>query len=107
MDEGTDAMGTEAEQAIAHPVDEGTVVEEQVHRRQETHERREQPQETEALLHAVPGSKHHSQDWQDREQDQEDEALHDLHRVRHARDTKPRRQYQQVDAEQHGDTNPR
>ena len=81
VDEGTDAMGPEAEQAIAHRVDEGTVVEEQVHRRQETHE----------------GC----------EQDQEHEALHDLHRVRDTRETKPRRQQQQVDAEQHGDTNPR
>ena len=51
-------MGSEAEHAIAHPVDEGAVVEEQEHRHQETHERREQ--------------------------DQEHEALHDLHRVRSA-----------------------
>ena len=107
MDEGTDAMGPETEQAVAHPVDEGTVVEEQVHRHQETHERCEQPQEAEALLHAVPGAEGHRGDRQDREQDQEHEALHDLHRVRDARDTKPRRQHQQVDAEQHGDTNPR
>ena len=107
MDERTEAVGPEAEQAIAHPVDEGTVVEEQVHRRQEAHKRREQPQEAQALLHAVPGAEGHREDWQDREQDQEHEALHDLHRVRDARDTKPRRQQQQVDAEQHGDTNPR
>ena len=98
MDERTDAMGPEAKEAVAHPVDERAVVEKQVHRRQETHEGREQPQEAEALLHAVPGSTHHCQDRQDREQDQEDEALHDLHRVRDARDTKPRRQHQQVDA---------
>ena len=100
-------MGTEAEQAVAHPIDEGTVVEEQVHRRQETHEGREQPQEAEPLLHAVPSTKAHREDRQEREQDQEDEALHDLHRVRYARKTKPCRQHQQVDAEQHGDTNPR
>ena len=107
MDEGTDAMGTEAQQAIAHPVDEGAVVEEQVHRRQETHEGREQPQEAQALLYAVPGTEAHCKDRQDREQDQEHEALHDLHRVRDARENKPRRWHQQVDAEQHGDTNPR
>ena len=107
MDEGADAMGTEAEQAVAHPVDEPAVVEEQVHRRQETHERREQPQEAEPLLHAIPRAEGHREDWQDREQDQEHEALHDLHRVRYARKTKPCRQHQQVDAEQHGDTNPR
>lgn len=107
MDEGTDAMGPESKDAVAHPVDEGTVVEEQVHRRQETHEGREQPQEAEAILHAVPRAEGHREDRQDREQDQEHEALHDLHRVRDARETKPRRQQQQVDAEQHGDTNPR
>ena len=107
MDEGTDAMGPEAEQAIAHPVDEGAVVEEQEHRGQETHEGSEQPQETKALLHAVPRAEGHREDRQDREQDQEREALHDLHRVRDTRETKPRRQQQQVDAEQHGDTNPR
>ena len=107
MDEGTDTMSPEAEQAVAHPVDEGTVIEEQEHRRQETHEGSEQPQQAEAILHAIPGPTPHCQDRQDREQDQEREALHDLHRVRDARDTKPRRQHQQVDAEQHGDTNPR
>ena len=107
MDEGTDAMGTEAQQAVAHPVDEGAVVEEQVHRRQETHEGCKQPQEAQALLHAIPYPKGHREDRQDREQDQEHEALHDLHRVRDARETKPRRRHQQVDAEQHGDTNPR
>ena len=107
MDEGTDAMGPEAEQAVAHPVDEGAVVEEQVHRYQEAHKRREQPQEAEALLHAIPCAEPHCEDRQDREQDQEHEALHDLHRVRDTRETKPRRQQQQVDAEQHGDTNPR
>lgn len=32
VDEGTDAVGGEAEHAVAHPVDEGAVVEEQVHR---------------------------------------------------------------------------
>ena len=100
-------LGTEAEQAIAHPVDEGTVVEEQVHRRQETHEGCEQPQEAKALLHTVPGTEPHCQDRQDHEQDQEHEALHDLHRVRDTRDTEPRRQHQQVDAKQHCDTNPR
>ena len=100
-------MGTEAEQAVAHPVDERAVVEKQVHRRQETHEGCKQPQEAEALLHAIPSAKAHRKDRQDREQDQEHEALHDLHRVRDARETKPRRQHQQVDAEQHGDTNPR
>ena len=42
--------------------DEGAVVEEQVHRRQETHEGCEQPQEAEALLHAVPGPKGHRED---------------------------------------------
>lgn len=94
VDERTDAMGAEAEQAIAHPVDEGTVVEEQVHRRQETHEGCEQPQEAKAFLHAVPCAEPHCQDRQDHEQDQEHEALHDLHRVRDARDTKPRRQQQ-------------
>ena len=107
VDEGADAMGPEAEQAIAHRVDEGTVVEEQVHRRQETHEGCEQPQEAKALLHAIPCAEGHREDRQDREQDQEHEALHDLHRVRDTRETKPRRQQQQVDAEQHGDTNPR
>ena len=107
VDEGTDAMGTEAKEAVAHPVDERAVVEEQVHRRQETHEGREQPQEAEALLHAIPCAEPHCKDRQDREQDQEHEALHDLHRVRDARETKPRRRHQQVDAEQHGDTNPR
>lgn len=69
MDEGTDAMGPEAEQAIAHPVDEGTVVEEQEHRRQETHEGSEQPQETKSLLHAVPRAEGHREDRQDHEQD--------------------------------------
>ena len=107
MDEGAEAVGAEAEQAVANPVDEGTVVEEQVYRRQEAHERREQPQQAEAILHAVPRTEGHREDGQDREQDQEHEALHDLHRVRDTRDTKPRRQHQQVDAEQHGDTNPR
>ena len=107
MDEGTDAMGPEAEQAISRPVDERTVVEEQVHRRQETHEGREQPQEAEALLHAVPSAKAHREYRKDHEQDQEHEALHDLHRVRNVRETKPRRRHQQVDTEQHGDTNPR
>ena len=107
MYEGTDAMGPEAKEAVAHPVDEGTVVEEQVHRHQETHEGHEQPQGAKALLHAVPSAKAHREDRQDREQDQEHEALHDLHRVRDARETKPRRRHQQVDAEQHGDTNPR
>ena len=107
MDERTDAMGPEAEQAITHPVDERAVVEEQVHRRQETHEGHEQPQETEALLHTIPCTEPHCKDRQDREQDQEHEALHDLHRVRDTRETKPRRRHQQVDAEQHGDTNPR
>ena len=82
-------MGPETEHAIAHPVDEGTVVEEQVHRRQETYEGSEQPQEAEALLHAIPGAENHREDRQDREQDQEDEALHDLHRVRDTRETKP------------------
>ena len=100
-------MSPEAEQAVAHPVDEPAVVEEQVHRCQETHERREQPQEAQPLLRAVPRAEGHREDWQDREQDQEHEALHDLHRVRYARKTKPCRQHQQVDAEQHGDTNPR
>ena len=107
MDEGTDAMGPKSKDAVAHPVDEPAVVEEQVHRRQETHERREQPQEAQPLLRAVPRAEGHREDWQDREQDQEHEALHDLHRVRDARETKPRRRHQQVDAEQHGDTNPR
>ena len=107
MDEGTDAMGPEAKEAVAHPVDERAVIEKQVHRRQETHEGREQPQEAEAILHAIPSAKAHRKDRQDREQDQEHEALHDLHRVRDARETKPRRRHQQVDAEQHGDTNPR
>ena len=107
VDERTDTMGPEAEQAVAHPVDERAVVEEQVHRRQETHEGREQPQEAKALLYAVPSTEAHREDRQDREQDQEHETLHDLHRVRDARETKPRRRYQQVDAEQHGDTNPR
>ena len=50
MDEGSDAMGPESKDAVAHPVDEGTVVEKQVHRRQETHEGREQPQEAKAAL---------------------------------------------------------
>lgn len=59
MDEGTDAVGDEAEQTIADPVDEGAVVEEQVHRREETHERREQPQEAEPLLNPVPSAKPH------------------------------------------------
>ena len=107
MDEGADTMSPEAEQAVAHPVDEPAVVEEQVHRHQETHERREQPQEAEPLLHAVPRTEGHREDRQDHEQDQEHEALHNLHRVRDARETKPRRQQQQVDAEQHDDTNPR
>ena len=107
MDEGTDAMGPESKDAVAHPVDERAVVEKQVHRRQETHERREQPQEAEAFLHAVPGTESHREDRQDREQDQEHKALHDLHRLRNARDTKPHRRHQQVDTEQHGDTNPR
>ena len=100
-------MSPKAEQAVAHPVDEGAVVEEQVHRRQEAHNRREQPQEAQALLYAVPGAEGHREDRQDREQNQEHEALHDLHRVRDARETKPHRWHQQVDAEQHGDTNPR
>ena len=39
--------------------DEGAVVEEQIHRRQETHEGREQPQEAEALLHTIPGAENH------------------------------------------------
>ena len=107
MDEGTDAMGPEAKEAVTHPVDECAVVEEQVHRRQEAHEGREQPQEAEALLHAIPCTEPRCKDRQDREQDQEHEALHDLHRVRDARETKPRRRHQQVDAEQHDDTNPR
>ena len=87
-------MGPKSKDAVAHPVDEGTVVEEQVHRRQETHEGREQPQEAEPLLYAVPRAEGHREDRQDREQDQEHEALHDLHRVRDARETKPRRQQQ-------------
>ncbi len=107
MDEGANAVGSEAEHAIAHSVDEGAVVEEQEHRHQETHERREQPQETEALPHPIPGSEDHREERQDREQDQEHEALHDIHRVRGARDTEPYRRHQQVDAEQHSDTNPR
>lgn len=107
MDEDTDAMSPESKDAVAHPVDEGAVVEEQVHRRQETHEGCKQPQEAQALLHAIPYPKGHREDRQDREQDQEHEALHDLHRVRDARETKPHRWHQQVDAEQHGDTNPR
>ena len=107
MDEGTDTMSPEAKEAVTHPVDECTVIEKQVHRRQETHEGCEQPQEAKALLHAVPSAKAHREYRKDREQDQEHEALHDLHRVRDARETKPRRRHQQVDAEQHGDTNPR
>ena len=81
VDEGANAVGSEAEHAIAHPVDKGTVVEEQEHRHQETHKRREQPQETEALLYPIPGSEDHCEKRQDREQDQEHEALYDLHRV--------------------------
>ena len=107
VDERADAVGHEAEDAVAHPVDQGTVVQEQEHRRQEAREGCEQPQEAEALLHAISCAEPHCEDRQDREQDQEREALHDLHRVRDTRDTKPRRQQQQVDAEQHGDTNPR
>ena len=49
VDEAAEAVGPKAEQAVAHPVDEGAVVEEQVHRRQEAHERREQPQQAEAI----------------------------------------------------------
>ena len=107
MDEDTDAMSPESKDAVAHPVDEPAVVEEQVHRRQEAHEGCEQPQEAKALLRAVPSTKAHREDRQDHEQDQEHEALHDLHRVRDTRDTEPRRQHQQVDAKQHCDTNPR
>lgn len=107
MHQRAEAMGPEAKEAIAHPIDEGTVVEEQVHRRQERHEGCEQPQEAKAFLHAIPYAEPHCEDRQDREQDQEHEALHDLHRVRDARETKPRRRHQQVDAEQHDDTNPR
>ena len=59
VNEGTDTMSPEAEQAIAHPIDEPAVVEEQIHRRQETHEGREQPQEAEALLHAIPCAENH------------------------------------------------
>ena len=107
MHQRAEAVGREAEQAVTHPVDECTVIEKQVHRRQETHEGCEQPQEAKALLHAVPSAKAHREYWKDREQDQEHEALYDLHRVRDARETKPRRRHQQVDAEQHDDTNPR
>ena len=59
MDEGADSVGHKAKEAIADPVDEGTVVEEQVHRREETHARREQPQEAEPLLNPVPSAKPH------------------------------------------------
>lgn len=107
MHQRAEAMGRKAEQAIAHPIGQGTDIEEQEHRCQETRERREQPQEAKALLYAVPTTEAHREDRQDREQDQEHEALHDLHRVRDARETKPRRRHQQVDAEQHGDTKPR
>ena len=107
VDERADAVGHEAEDAVAHPVDQGAVVQEQEHRRQEAREGCEQPQEAQALLHAVPRAEDHRQEGQDDEQDKEHEALHDLHRVRGARDTKPRRQHQQVDAEERDDTNPR
>ena len=107
MDEGANAVGSEAEHAIAHPVDEGAVVEKQEHRRQETHKRRKQPQETKALPRPIPDSEDHREERKDREQDQEHEALHNLHRVRDMRGTEPDRRYQQVDAEQYSDTNPR
>jgi len=102
-----EAYELKSKDAVAHPVDQGAVVQEQEHRRQEAREGCEQPQEAEALLHAVPRAEDYRQEGQDDEQDQEHEALHDLHRVRGSRDTKPCRQDQQVDAEERDDTNPR
>ena len=59
MHQRAEAVGREAEQAIAHPIGEGADIEEQEHRCQETRERREQPQEAEALLHTIPGAENH------------------------------------------------
>ena len=100
-------MGREAEQAIAHPIGQGADIEEQEHRCQETRERSEQPQEAEALLHTIPGTENHREYRQDREQNQERGALDDVHRVREGHDAEPRRRHQHVEAEQHGDANPR
>lgn len=90
MDQHAEAVGREAEQAVGRPIDEGARVEEQEHRCQEAHEWRDQPQEAEALLHAVPGGDAHRQDRQDHQQDQERDALHGLVRIRDSReDTNP------------------
>ena len=91
VDQHAEAVGREAEQAVGRPIDEGARVEEQEHRRQEAHEWRDQPQEAEALLHAVPGGDTHRQDRQDHQQDQERDALHGLVRIRDSREAEPER----------------
>jgi len=49
VDERADAVGHEAEDAVAHPVDQGAVVQEQEHRRQEAREGGGPAQEAESL----------------------------------------------------------
>ena len=89
MNQHAEAVGREAEQTVGHPVDEGARVEEQEHRCQEAHEWRDQPQEAESLLHAVPGGDAHRQDRQDHQQDQERDAIHGLVRIRDSREAEP------------------